>query len=183
MLIEIVVGFILVVIVFVINRQGDIVVEDVPELTVTSPAFKNGGMIPEKYTGNGADFSPELKLSSLAKEAVSIAVIVDDVDHPLVGVYNHWLIWNVPVQEVIPAKIPQGEQVSELANAVQGVGYGKHRYRGPKPPFGSHRYKYHVFVLDTKLDLPASTKKKALLTAMEGHILQHGYLIGEYAAK
>ncbi len=39
--------------------------------------------------------------------------------------------------DTIPAEIPQGEQVVALNNAVQGMGYGKHRYRGPKPPFGA----------------------------------------------
>ncbi|MGM0168093.1 YbhB/YbcL family Raf kinase inhibitor-like protein [Enterococcus sp. AZ135] len=167
-------------VVLALRRQKDIVIEDVPALKVTSSAFEDGGKIPVKYTGNGEDVSPELQLAELDKEAVSLVVIMDDLDHPLAGVYNHWLIWNVPPMTIIPAEIPEGKQVSGLADAVQGVGYGKHRYRGPKPPFGSHRYKYNVFVLDTTMDLAASTKKRALLEAMEGHILQYGYLIGEY---
>lgn len=170
-------------IVVAVTRQKDIVIEDVPKVTVTSPAFKMNGTIPIEYTGNDEDISPELRLSKLDDEAVSLAVIMDDIDHPLVGVYNHWVIWNLPATESIPAEIPEGEQVAQLNNAVQGIGYGKHRYRGPKPPFGSHRYKYHVFVLDKKLDLPASAKKKDLLATMEGHMLQYGYLVGEYAAK
>ena len=166
----------------VVNRQKDFVIEGVPALKVTSPAFENEGKIPVNYTGNGKDRSPELRLAELHPKAVSIAVIMDDVDHPLAGVYNHWLIWNLPPNASIPAEIPEGEHVPELGNAVQGIGYGKHRYRGPKPPFGSHRYKYHVFILDTSLELAASTKKKVLLEAMKGHILQYGYLIGNYAA-
>lgn len=184
MVVGFVVGVILVVVIILaVTRQKDIVIENVSKLTVTSSAFADGGMIPEEYSGNGKDISPELQLSRLDKAAVSLAVIMDDIDHPLVGVYNHWLIWSLPATESIPAEIPEGEQVAQLNNAVQGIGYGKHRYRGPKPPFGSHRYKYHVFVLDKKLDLPASAKKKDLLAAMEGHMLQYGYLVGEYAGK
>lgn len=171
---------ILVMILLAVIRQKDFVIENVPKLTVTSPAFKANGTIPVDYTGNGKDSSPELHLSELDERAVSLAIIMDDIDHPLAGVYNHWLIWNLPIMDTIPAEIPQGEQVAALNNAVQGMGYGKHRYRGPKPPFGRHRYKYHVFALDKKLDLLASSKKKELLTAMEGHILQYGYLVGEY---
>ena len=160
--------------------QKDFVIENVPKLTVTSPVFEANSTIPVEYTGSGTDISPELHLSELDERAVSLAIIMDDIDHPIAGVYNHWLIWNLPVMDTIPAEIPQGEQVAALNNAVQGMGYGKHRYRGPKPPFGRHRYKYHVFALDKKLDLLASSKKKELLTAMEGHILQYGYLVGEY---
>lgn len=184
MILGILVGLVLlIVIVLTVTRQKDFVIENVPRIIVTSPAFADGGAIPEEYSGNGKDISPELQLSRLDKTAVSLAVIMDDIDHPLVGVYNHWLIWNLPISESIPAEIPEGEQVAQLNNAVQGVGYGKHCYRGPKPPFGSHRYKYHVFVLDKKLDLPASAKKKDLLAMMEGHMVQYGYLVGEYAAK
>ncbi|MBO0452886.1 YbhB/YbcL family Raf kinase inhibitor-like protein [Candidatus Enterococcus murrayae] len=184
MIIGIVGGIILLVgIILVVSRQKDIVIEGVSRLEITSPAFKNGDKIPIDYTGNGKDRSPELRLSELDRRAVSLVVIMDDIDHPLAGVYNHWLIWNIPPMKIIPAEIPQGKQVSELGNSVQGIGYGKHRYRGPKPPFGSHRYKYNVFVLDTKLDLLASSRKRELLEAMAGHILQYGYLIGEYSAR
>lgn len=174
--------FILIVIIAVVNRQHDIVVKDVPRLKVTSPAFSEGEKIPKDFTGDGKDYSPELNLSQLDKEAVSLAVIMDDIDHPLVGVYNHWLIWNLPAQEIIPDNISPAKQISDLSNATQGIAYGRHQYRGPKPPFGNHRYKFHVFSLNTRLDLPASTRKKSLLDAMEGHILQYGYLIGEYDA-
>ncbi|MGI6153967.1 MAG: YbhB/YbcL family Raf kinase inhibitor-like protein [Christensenellaceae bacterium] len=152
-------------------------------LTVTSPAFENDGAIPIKYTGRGEDLSPELRLSEIDPGAKSIAIIMDDVDHPL-PYYNHWVIWNIPVMPVIPEAIPRGAQVATLNGAVQGRGYGKHRYRGPKPPFNwSHRYQFNVYVLDTLLDLPAKTKKNALLDAMEGHILQQGFLTGKFSSR
>lgn len=60
-------------------------------LDVTSRAFKNGGMIPKKYTGRGEDISPPIKLKVIDKKARTIAIIMDDLDNPL-GSYNHWLI-------------------------------------------------------------------------------------------
>ena len=152
---------------------------DYDELIVTSPSFVNS-VIPVQYTGNGEDDSPELMFLNLSEEAVSIAIIMDDLDIPLRGVYNHWTIWNIPPRDVIPEGIPHGATVPELDGAVQGVGYGRNRYRGPKPPFGSHRYQFHVFVLDTMLDLKATAGKKELLAAMEGHILQYGSVTGVY---
>lgn len=150
------------------------------ELTVRTPAFEQNGLIPEQYTGYGADTSPELILSNIDERAVSIAVMMDDLDHPRPS-YNHWIIWNIPVMQVIPADIPHGENVEGLSGAVQGRGYGKHRYRGPKPPFNwSHRYQFNVFVLDDTMNLPSRSKKRDLLKAMEGHILQKAVLIGHY---
>lgn len=149
-------------------------------LMITSPYFEHGGMIPIEYTGYGADSSPELVLTGLSKDAVSIAIIMNDMDHPI-SAYNHWVIWNIPATSVIPGNIPHGEYVNSLGGAVQGLGYGKHRYRGPKPPFRwSHIYHFNVFVVDCFLDLPSTSKKKDLTEAMQGHILQQAVLSGHY---
>ncbi|MDL2236558.1 YbhB/YbcL family Raf kinase inhibitor-like protein [Christensenellaceae bacterium OttesenSCG-928-K19] len=150
-------------------------------IIVTSTAFENGGIIPVKFTGYGEDVSPGLTLSGLDENAKSIAIVMDDVDHPIKPNFNHWVIWNILPSEKIQEGIPRGKVLETLGGAVQGRAYGKHRYRGPKPPFGwSHRYRYHVYVLDTKLDLDPGTRKDGLLAATEGHIIQYGVLEGRY---
>ena len=149
-------------------------------LTLTSPDFAEGGLIPIVCTGHGADRSPAFCLAGLRPDAVSLAFLLDDLDHP-VPAYNHWVAWNFPPSAVFPGGIPAGEQVTALGGAVQGCGYGKHRYRGPKPPFHwSHRYRFQVFALDRMLTLPASARKRDLLAAMEGHVLQQAELTGHY---
>ena len=45
---------ILVMILLAVIRQKDFVIENVPKLTVTSPAFKANGTIPVDYTGNAS---------------------------------------------------------------------------------------------------------------------------------
>lgn len=150
------------------------------KLVVSSPCFEQGGLIPVKYTGYGADCSPELELTGLSSDTVSIAIILDDMDHPIPA-YNHWIIWNIPATSVIPGNIPHGEKVDSLGGAVQGCGYGKHKYRGPKPPFRwSHIYSFNVFALNCFLDLPGTTRKKKLVAAMQGHILQQAVLAGHF---
>ena len=164
------------------NRRGqtDISVDDsIPRLIVTSTAFADLGAMPDKYTGRGRDVSPALDLSDLVEGAVSVAIIMDDLDTPKDN-YTHWVIWNIPAFVHIPEGIPYGETVPELGGACQGVAYGRNRYRGPMPPFGTHRYQFHVFVLDTMLDLDSFCGKSDLLGAMEGHIVQYGTLTGWY---
>jgi len=177
--------FIILLIIFVaylrVTNEGDYINPEV-NLEVTSEAFEEGGKIPKKYTGRGEDVSPPLKLGSLDPEAKTIAVIMDDLDHP-VGMYNHWLIWNIPAEyDEIPEGIPKGEKLQSLGNAVQGKSHygGKHYYRGPKPPFGSHDYEFKVYVLDTELDLSPDARKEDLQKAMKGHILRYGTLKGEF---
>lgn len=150
------------------------------KLIVSSPCFKSGGLIPVEYTGHGKDCSPKLILDGLSKNAVTLAVIMDDMGHPIPA-YNHWVIWNIPAMPVIPGSIPHGGQVSSLGGAVQGRGYGKNKYRGPKPPLGwSHVYQFNVFALDCRVDLPPTAKKRDLLAAMQGHIIQQAALVGHY---
>lgn len=60
---------------------------------------------------------------------------------------------------------------------------GKHRYRGPKPPFfmkKPHRYQFHFYVLDCLLALDSNTRRAGFMQRMEGHIVQYGSIMGLY---
>ena len=153
-------------------------------LKVTSTAFENGGNIPKRHTGRGEDVSPDLSFGPISKNAQSVVIVMDDLDHPI-GTFNHWVIWNIPASFTsVPEGVPKDEMVASLGNAVQGRSEygGKHWYRGPLPPFGAHRYVFRVYVLDGFLSLKANANKTALLTAMEGHILQYGTLTGSFGS-
>jgi Raf kinase inhibitor-like YbhB/YbcL family protein len=61
----------------------------------------------------------------------------------------------------------------------QGINdFGKIRYDGPCPPFGTHRYFFKVYALDTELNLEEGLSKADLEEAMDGHILAKAELIG-----
>ncbi len=152
-------------------------------LKITSRSFESGGIIPIKYTGFDRDSSPDFQLANLCENAVSIAIIMDDVDIRFIPEFNHWLIWNIPKMKEIPENIPHIAAIPELGNAVQGIAWGKNRYRGPKQPIfvrNMHRYVFRFFVLDCFLPLDSSARKQELLKAMEGHILQEGSITGKY---
>ena len=151
------------------------------KLTVTSTEFRDGGAIPLRYSARGEDVSPSFSIDNISPCAKSIAIIMDYMSHPIFGIGNHWVIWNIPIQNMIPEGIPHGAFVSTLNGAVQGVGYGRHRYKGPKPPLQStHTYQFNVYTLDCMLELSSSAKKKELLACMEGHILQRAILSGTF---
>ncbi|WP_411677144.1 YbhB/YbcL family Raf kinase inhibitor-like protein [Caproicibacter sp.] len=153
-------------------------------LKLTSSAFQEGGRIPARHSGRGENLSPCFELQGIASGAKSFAITLDDASHPLFPNYNHWVIWNLPVREVIPEGIPKGKSVDGFGGAVQGVAYGKHQYKGPKPPFHSiHTYWFTVYVLDCKLDLPANRRKRNLLAAIEGHVLQQAMLSGKFQSR
>lgn len=155
--------------------------DHISRIKVTSNAFLNGGNIPKQYTGFGDDISPGLHITPICDNSVSIAIIMDDLDIPFIKGYNHWTIWNIPVMEQIPENIPYGAVVESFCSARQGVGYGKNRYRGPKPPIfirGTHRYVFNVYVLDCMLNIKTTSGKKELIKVIDGHVLQYGSITG-----
>ena len=120
----------------------------------------------------------------IPEASVSLAIVMDDLDHPIISGFNHWLAWNIKSEGRIPGALPKGEILENPIHIEQGLGYGKHCYRGPKPPFNwNHRYRFTVFALDTMLELDQGSKKAALVEAMEGHILAEAELIGRYQRK
>lgn len=154
------------------------------ELTVTSPAFKPGEWMPDRNSGYGGDFSPELHIDGLSEAAVSLMITLDDMGHPIIPGYNHWVAWNLPPITVIPEHLPKGAVCEQPIHIEQGLAYGKHCYRGPKPPFNwNHDYRFTVYALDTTITIGTDSDKQAVLKAAEGHILQTGVLMGKYQRK
>ena len=151
------------------------------ELIITSPAFEQEGWIPNRHSGLGEDNSPEIRIEGIDSGAASLVITLDDLGHPIHLGYNHWVAWNIPPMNTLPEHIPQGAVCEQPFHIEQGLAYGKHCYRGPKPPFNwNHRYVFSVYALDITLDISAESDKKAVLTALDGHILQTGVLYGKY---
>lgn len=149
------------------------------EIKITSSAFDEGGMIPEKYTCDGIDVSPPLTCTSIPDGTKTLALIGDDPDAPM-GTWVHWVLFNLPANIKEISENIQPER--ELENgAKQGMNdFRKIGYGGPCPPGGTHRYYFKIFALDTELNLEAGATKSQLLEAMEGHILGEGQLMGRY---
>jgi Raf kinase inhibitor-like YbhB/YbcL family protein len=149
-------------------------------IELTSPAFEDGGMIPSKYTCNGADVSPPLEWSNTPEGTKSLALICDDPDAPM-GTWVHWVLYGLLADTTSLAEgVPKNEVIEDLAvqgsNDFKRVGYG-----GPCPPRGKpHRYFFKLYALDSKLDLKPGAKKKDVEKAMEGHVLAQGQLVGKY---
>lgn len=148
-------------------------------LHIRCPGIENGKFLPD-HTGRGKDLSPELILEGLSPEAKTLAATLEDMSHPIKG-FTHWVIWNIPAADTIEPAIPAGKTVPSLGNARQGIGYGLHRYAGPKPPKGkTHTYRFTVYALDSEISLGAHAGKRAFLRRAEPHILQKGCVTAMY---
>jgi len=140
-------------------------------LTVTSPAFKVNGIIPEKFTCQGKDINPEINIDNIPVAAKSLTIIMTDPDAPG-GNFDHWVVYDIKPMKTI------------AENATLGTagknGTGKNGYKGPCPPTGIHRYIFKVYALDAMLKLKEGADKKTIETALKSHILASGELLGKY---
>ena len=146
-------------------------------LKLTSPEFENNSKIPSKFTCDGQNTNPPLKISGTHPAAKSLVLIVDDPDavKPAGKVWDHWVLWNIDptIKEIKENSVPSG--------SVQGKnGSGKSQYQGPCPPDAEHRYFFKLYALGTTLNLKEGSTKSDVENAMNGHILEKAELIGKY---
>lgn len=146
-------------------------------MKIESPAFKNNENIPSKYTCDGVNINPALKISEIPKNTVSLALIVEDPDAPG-GTWIHWTVFNInPGISLIPENnIPKG--------AIEGVtDFRRPGYGGPCPPSGSHRYFFVIYALDSIVKLGSSARADDIKKAMKSHIIGSAELVGLYSRK
>jgi Raf kinase inhibitor-like YbhB/YbcL family protein len=143
-------------------------------IQITSSAFNEGDKIPRIYTCDDKNISPPLEWTGIPSDTASLALIMDDPDAPA-GTWVHWVLYNLPPDLT---ELEQGKSGGGVdgKNDFNRLGYG-----GPCPPKGSnHRYFIKVYALDTLLDLKPGATKAQVETAMRGHILTQGQLMGKY---
>ncbi len=146
---------------------------------ILKSVFRDKEFIPEKYSCDGEGINPLLEIRNVPEGAKSLALLMDDPDSPS-GVWDHWVVWNIdPKSQYIPeGGLPEGARVGKNTR-------GKQAYFPPCPMTGNrpHRYFFKLYALDVILDLPDSSTKKEVETAMAGHILEQTSLIGMYQRK
>jgi len=164
-----------------------------PPLQLSSTAFADGTMIPEKYTcvpamGGGGGMagmdaskmtSPPLSWINAPKDTQSFVLLLHDPDaHAAKSVNDitHWMIFNIPADttslpEGVKADSTVGVQANNIARQPQ--------YFGPcAPPGPAHHYTFELYALDTKLDLQKGASRDDVNKAMDGHVLTGTVLIG-----
>jgi Raf kinase inhibitor-like YbhB/YbcL family protein len=161
-----------------------------PPLLMTTTAFEDGGVIPDKYTQAAGPMapSPELKWSQVPAGTQSFVLLMHDPEPVLQKGskmdITHWLIWNIPGTAT---GLPEGVAAGQLPDGSRQVSLRSNGYMGPgAPPGPYHHYTFELYALDTKLDVPqgtpqeASATRNAVVNAMDGHVLGKAVLVGRF---
>jgi hypothetical protein len=147
---------------------------ELPALDLSTPDFCPCGRIPARFTADGRDVSPELRIGAVPEAARSLVLIMEDTDAPY-GAFTHWLLWNIDpgISVLERGKVPRGATVGRND-------FGTLSYRGPDPPSGTHRYLFRLYALDGPLNLPPGADRGQLEAAMKGRVLAEAAMRAYY---
>ncbi len=137
------------------------------------------GAIPQRFTCDGAGVSPALTWSSPPTGTKSLAIVMHDPDAPIN--FTHWIVFDIPPGTSALAEGASTEGAMPEGSSEGINDFGRPGYGGPCPPSGRpHHYRFHVFALDARFGLPPGANRKQLESAMNGHILAEGEIVGVY---
>ena len=157
-----------------------------PGLTLTSPDFTDGGVIPNKFTqADPMPVSPKLEWTNVPAGVVAFALIFHDPDGaPGKGSEDvlHWMAFNIPGTATGLAGGQSGDpQLSD--GTVQAKNRaGRPGFMGPGAGAAGpyHHYTFELYALDTKLSLTPDASRADVLKAMDGHVVAKAALEGRF---
>ena len=164
---------------FLILLLGGCTRKEVKQMEVDSPAFEDGGMIPERFGYTEENVSPPLEFSGVPEDAENLVILMDDPDAKSVAgkVWDHWVVWNIPasVRMIGEDNIPP--------EAVEGRNdFGETGYGGPNPPDKTHEYRIRVYALGSDIELSRGATLVDVRGAMDGKVVEKAEMTGKYPA-
>ncbi|MBW6517488.1 MAG: YbhB/YbcL family Raf kinase inhibitor-like protein [ANME-2 cluster archaeon] len=94
---------------------------------------------------------------------------------------NNYCYYNIPdSRNGLPSGVAKNNTLDD-GSLQRKNNFGKIGYGGPCPPPGKpHRYFFKIYALDTSLNLKSGVTRSQLESAMKGHILAQGEMIGKF---
>ena len=155
-----------------------------PAMTLSTPAFPDGGDIPIKYTQAAPGAKPgegtSLPLTWANAPAATQSFVLHM--HDMEAARNkttddqvHWLVWNIPASaKGLPEGVPAGAQLADGSYQFSATGQV---YRGPGAGANGpkHHYVLELYALDIKPTVkPAADAfetRTMLMKEIQGHLL------------
>jgi len=168
-----------------------------PMIAVSSPDFANQNYQDKRFfqtVVGGLNMAPGALWSAGTQ---SYVLVMEGEGGERADPTVHWIVYDIPATATrLPTGIPKDVYIKDPAGAINGredssvfhgTVDGEPGYRGPNFSADGgrpHPYHFEVFALDTKLGLdPAQAKRKAVVDAMQGHVLASGELVVKFGAE
>jgi hypothetical protein len=154
-------------------------------LSIRSPAFEDGGTIPDRYTQDGEALFPPLEWEGVPDGTKSLALIVEDADAPFPRPLVHAVLHAIPPGL---SGIPEGGLALKQTRASPlGFKVGRNSMArlgwmapSPVPGHGPHRYAFQLFAADVVPHFTNPPGRGQLLRFLKGNLLAATRVIGVY---
>jgi len=155
------------------------------KMSITSPAFADGGTIPDRYTQDGEALFPPLEWQGVPEGAKSLALIIEDADAPFPRPLVHAVLHSIPpglsgIQE-------GGLAMKQVRMSPLGFRVGRNSMAragwmapSPIPGHGPHRYAFQLFAVDVVPSFASPPGRGLLLRTLKGNLLAATRVIGVY---
>src|SRR5690606_25530098 len=156
-------------------------------------ACEDGGISPVQFgqaapgPAPGAGTSPALTWANAPAGTRSFFLHMHDLDfvrNRTTDDQVHWLVWNIPATSAgLPEGLPRGSQLPDGSYQISVTGPV---YRGPGAGATGplHHYVFELFALDIVLDVKpgedAFATRKAIMSAIDGHVLARAAYTGRF---
>jgi Raf kinase inhibitor-like YbhB/YbcL family protein len=171
-----------------------------PAITVASPDFASQNYLDKRFfqtVVGGHNMAPGVAWSAGPAGTQSYVLVMEGEGGERTDPTVHWIVYDIPATATrLPTGIPKDVYIKDPAGAIngredssvfRGTVDGEPGYRGPNFSADGgrpHPYYFEVFALDAKLGLdPAQAKRKAVVDAMQGHVLASGELVTKFGAE
>jgi Raf kinase inhibitor-like YbhB/YbcL family protein len=149
----------------------------VTDIQISSSAFTDHEIIPERLSKLGGNVSPPLVWSGIPQGATELVLLCEDPDAPSEKPWLHWLVTGIDPSAtgIAEGQVPDGGR--EWTNDFGETGWG-----GPQPPegHGPHRYFFRLYALDSPIELPEEPSTVDVHRAVDNRALATGVLVGTF---
>jgi Raf kinase inhibitor-like YbhB/YbcL family protein len=146
----------------------------IERFALTSPAFNNGGEIPEHYTCKGADTNPPLAIHNTPKGTRTLLLTVREPDNPITP-WTNWLVYNIDAstREVKEGTVPGTQALNDFGNFYYG---GPCTFDAKK-----HHFVFTVYALSEYLgDITEGDTMDIFEKTIQGKVIDKAILVGTY---
>ena len=155
-----------------------------PAMTMTIPAFLDGGLFPVRFSqaaegvAPGEGTSPAINWANVPAGTQGFVLNMHDMDaarNKTSDDQAHWVVWNIPASATgLKEGAPKGARLPDGSYQVSATGA---MYRGPGAAANGpqHHYVFELYALDAKIDVQpgadAFETRASVMRAIQGHIL------------
>ena len=143
---------------------------------LTSTAFAEGEAIPQKFSCDGANVSPQLSWTGTPSGAEALVLVVDDPD---ARGFVHWIVLDLPGAD---GALPEGVSPTAATPQQGRADFGDPGWGGPCPPSGNHHYRFTLTAIAQPLGLAGEPDGDEVRKALDrAKVVGKATLTGAYA--